>query len=299
MEIPFRTFGEREMRSPREKFERLMPKYQLRRAARVTNIVPVARIAACAALVFAAAACAKDDVRDRVLPYEIVATHPHDSTIFTQGLLWHDGHLLESAGQYGASAILKRELRDARPRLRRALAPTHFGEGLASDGRRLVQLTWRSGVALIYDFALRPLGRYAYEGEGWGLAYDGRRWLMSDGTHRIVARDRDTFAPVARIDVRWRGRPLSRLNELEFARGRLYANVWYSDRIAVIDPADGAVEAWIDLAALRKGFARPPGWNEQEHVLNGIAFDPQTGHFLVTGKRWPVLFELRVAESPG
>jgi glutamine cyclotransferase len=274
-----------------------MRKYQLRVAARVTNIVPVARVLAFCALGFAAAACAKDAARERLLPYEIVATHPHDSKIFTQGVMWHDGRVFESAGRYGESAILVRELRDATARARRELAPTHFGEGLASDGRRLVQLTWRSGVALIYDFALRPVGRYAYEGEGWGLAYDGQRWLMSDGSSRVVARDRDTFAPTARIDVRWRGRPVSRLNELEFARGRLYANVWYSDRIAVIDPADGAVEAWIDLSALRKGFAKPAGWNEQEHVLNGIAFDSRSGHFLVTGKCWPVLFELRVAES--
>jgi len=286
------------MHSPREKFDGLVAKYQLGRAARATNIVPVARIAAFIALVFSAAACANDAKHDRVLPYEIVAMHAHDSTVFTQGLLWHDGGVFESAGQYGASAILARELREAAPRARRPLAPTHFGEGLATDGKRLVQLTWRSGVALIYDFALRPLGRYAYKGEGWGLAYDGRRWLMSDGSSAIVTRDRDTFEPVARIDVRWRGRPVPRLNELEFARGRLYANVWYSDRIAVIDPADGGVEAWIDLAALRRGFAKPPGWNEREHVLNGIAFDAKTGHFLVTGKCWPVLFEIRVADTP-
>lgn len=283
------------MRSPREKFERLMGKYQLRVAVTATNIVPVARVAAFAALCFAGIACAESQPRDRVLPYEIVATHPHDSKIFTQGVIWHDGRVFESAGRYGESAILERALRDATPRTRRALAATHFGEGLATDGQRLVQLTWRSGIALVYDFALRPLGRYAYEGEGWGLTYDGRRWLTSDGSHRIVARDRDTFAPTASIDVRWRGRVVSQLNELEFARGRLYANVWHSDRIAVIDPGDGAVEAWIDLSALRKGFAKPAGWDEQEHVLNGIAFDPRTGHFLVTGKCWPVLFELRVA----
>ena len=275
-----------------------MPKYQLRRATRATNFVPAARVIAFAALAIGAAACANDASRDRVLPYEIVATHPHDSAVFTQGLAWHDGRLLESAGQYGASAILSRELRDAKPRARRALAPAQFGEGLASDGARIVQLTWRSGVALVYDFALRPLGQYAYEGEGWGLAYDGRRWLMSDGSHRIVARDRDTFAPVERIDVRWRGRPVARLNELEFARGRLYANVWHDDRIAVIHPASGEVVAWIDLAALRKGFAKPAGWNEQEHVLNGIAFDARRGHFFVTGKCWPVLFEIRVADPP-
>lgn len=272
-----------------------MGKYQLRVAATATNIVPAVRIAAFAALFFAGIACAESAPRDRVLPYEIVATHPHDSRIFTQGVMWHDGRVFESAGRYGESAILERALRDATPRARRALGATHFGEGLATDGQRLVQLTWRSGIALVYDFALRPLGHYAYEGEGWGLTYDGRRWLMSDGSHRIVARDRDTFAPTASIDVRWRGRVVSQLNELEFARGRLYANVWHSDRIAVIDPDDGAVEAWIDLSALRKGFAKPAGWDEQEHVLNGIAFDARTGHFLVTGKCWPVLFELRVA----
>jgi glutaminyl-peptide cyclotransferase len=273
-----------------------MSKYQLRRATRATSFVPAARSVAFMALVLACGACANEAARDRVLPYEIVAMHPHDSKVFTQGLIWHDGRLAESAGQYGESAVLLRELRDATPRARRALEPTLFGEGLASDGTRLVQLTWRSGVALIYDTALRPLGRYRYEGEGWGLAYDGRRWLMSDGSHRIVARDAKTFAPVERIDVTWRGRPVPRLNELEYARGRLYANIWYSDRIAVIDPAGGAVEAWIDLAALRKGFAKPAGWNEQEHVLNGIAFDPKSGHFLVTGKCWPVLFEIRVGD---
>jgi glutaminyl-peptide cyclotransferase len=286
------------MQSPRQKFERYMSKYQLPRESRATNFVPVARVAALIALVFACGACARDANRERVLPYEIVAMHPHDSGVFTQGLLWHDGRLFESAGQFGQSAVLVRELRDAAPRARRALAPTQFGEGLATDGKRLLQLTWRSGIALAYDFGLRPLGRHTYEGEGWGLAYDGQRWLMSDGSSRIVARDRESFAPVASIEVTSRGRPVTRLNELEFARGRLYANIWYSDRIAVINPADGVVEAWIDLGALRKGFAKPAGWNEQEHVLNGIAFDPRNAHFFVTGKCWPVLFEIRVGE-PG
>lgn len=266
---------------------------------RVTNFVPVVRTVALATLVLACDACASDASRDGVLAFEVVATHPHDARVFTQGLLWHERQLFESAGRYGESAVLARGLRDAAPHARRVLAPKHFGEGLATDGRRLVQLTWRSGLALIYDFALRPLGRFTYDGEGWGLAFDGRRWLMSDGSDRIVARDRDTFAPLARIDVRWRGRPVAQLNELEFARGRIYANVWMTDRIAVIDPASGAVDAWLDLAPLRKGFVKPAGWDEREHVLNGIAFDPDTGHFLVTGKCWPALFEIRVKGAPG
>jgi glutamine cyclotransferase len=271
-----------------------MSKYQLTRRARTTSFVPVAR--ACALLIAFGACVASAGARatGANVPYEIVATHPHDARGFTQGLHWHDGRLVESFGRYGESALLLRAVRDATPVARRALARAHFGEGVSGDGRRFVQLTWREGVALIYDLALRPIGRYTYDGEGWGLAWDGARWLMSDGSSRIVARHHDSFAPSGGFEVTDRGRRVTMLNELEFARGRLYANVWNSDRIAVIDPAGGTVEAWLDLSALRKGFARPPGWNEGENVLNGIAFDPGSGHFFVTGKRWPVLYEIRL-----
>lgn len=271
-----------------------MSKYQLASPARATNIVPVAR--ACAFGIALALGIARADERaPRALSYEIVAMHPHDADNFTQGLHWHDGRLVESTGHYGRSALLLREVKHSAPLARRALAAAHFGEGVAGDGRRFVQLTWREGVALVYDLALEPIGRHAYDGEGWGLAWDGARWLMSDGSSRIVARDRDSFAPSGGFQVTDRGRPVALLNELEFARGRLYANVWYSDRVAVIDPASGAVESWLDLSALRKGFVKPAGWNDRESVLNGIAFDPRSGHFYVTGKRWPVLFEIRLA----
>jgi glutaminyl-peptide cyclotransferase len=271
-----------------------MSKYQLTHCARTTSFVPV--VCACA-LLNAFGACATsagERAASDTVPYEIVATHPHDARGLTQGLHWHDGRLVESFGGYGESVLLLRAVRDATPIARRALARSQFGEGVAGDGRRIVQLTWREGVALVYDLALRPIGRHTYEGEGWGLAWDGARWLMSDGSHRIVARDRATFERRGGFDVADRGRPVSRLNELEFAHGRLYANVWHSDRVAVIDPASGEVEAWLGLSALRKGFPKPPGWNEQEHVLNGIAFDPGSGHFFVTGKRWPVLYEIRL-----
>lgn len=273
-----------------------MSKYQLHRRARTTNIVPAARACALIAIVFACNACAQPS-REHVLRYEIVATHPHDAAVFTQGLAWHEGKLLESAGLYGHSALALREVRNSAPLARRALGAKVFGEGAAGDGRRFVQLTWRSGVAFIYDLALRPAGQFRYDGEGWGLAYDGHDWLMSDGSSRIVVRDRATFDVLGSFEVRDRGRPVTQLNELEFARGRLYANVWHTDRIAVIDPADGAVEAWLDLSALRRGFAKPEGWDEADHVLNGIAFDPGSGHFFVTGKCWPVLFELRLPDA--
>lgn len=273
-----------------------MSKYQLPLRARSTSFVPAARACALLAIVFAGNACVAAS-RETLLRYEIVATHPHDAALFTQGLAWHDGKLLESSGQHGRSALTLREVARSAPLSRRPLAAKHFGEGVAGDGRRFVQLTWRSGIAFVYDLALRPAGTLPYDGEGWGLAWDGTQWLMSDGSSRIVTRDRETFAPRGGFDVRDRGRPVTRLNELEFARGRLYANVWHTDRIAVIDPASGAVEAWLDLAALRRGFAKPEGWDEREHVLNGIAFDPGSGHLFVTGKCWPVLFELRLTDA--
>src|SRR5690349_18634336 len=271
-----------------------MSKYQLRQRARMTNIVPVAIAFATIAVFSGAAARANERSLAATLRYEIVATHPHDTGAFTQGLLWHEGKLVESTGGLGHSALLLRELRSTAPLVLRPLPLTQFGEGVAGDGRRFVQLTWRSGIAYVYDLALGRTGQYAFEGEGWGLAFDGQRWLMSDGSSRIVARDRASFAPRGGFEVTDHGRPVTQLNELEFANGRLFANVWHTDRIAVIDPDSGAVEAWLDLSALRQRFPRPAGWDEREHVLNGIAFNPRTGHFFVTGKCWPVLYEIRL-----
>lgn len=234
---------------------------------------------------------------ENVLRYEIVATHPHDATAFTQGLALLDGELVESRGRYGASAVTVGAVATGIARLRRDNEPAHFGEGLAVAGRTLLQLTWHSGLAFAYDPQLRLTATHRYEGEGWGLAFDGTHWLTSDGSSRIVRRRLDDFARVGDFRVADRGRPVRRLNELEFARGRLYANVWHSDRVAVIDPESGQVESWIDFAALRRGFAQPPGWSV-ENVLNGIAFDPAKGHFYVTGKCWPVLYEVRLLDAP-
>jgi glutaminyl-peptide cyclotransferase len=280
------------------KFERLTPKYQLRARARSTSFMPVARACALLASLFLCCACANDSSRSVFLKYEIVAMHPHDAASFTQGLLFHEGKLVESTGGYGHSMIARRDVRSGATEQRHALMPTQFGEGVAGDGRRFVQLTWLSGVAFLYDMALKPAGRFDYLGEGWGLAYDGSQWLMSDGSSRITRRDRDSFAPVGSFEVRYRDRPVARLNELEFVRGYLYANVWHADQVAVIDPGNGAVVNWIDLSALKQRFEKPPGWRPDEHVLNGIAFDPASGHFFVTGKCWPVLFELRVPDAP-
>lgn len=267
-----------------------MSKYQLPRNARATIFVPYVLALALLAMFFASAARADDA---NFLRYEIVATHPHDARTFTQGLLFSEGKLVEGSGLHGRSALTQREL-GGKVLVRRALPRSEFGEGVATDAKRFVQLTWQSGIAHIYDLAFRPIGRYRYDGEGWGLTYDGQHWLMSDGSDRITLRDRDSFAPLSGFGVTYRGQPVRELNELEWAAGRLYANVWHTDLIARIDPSSGAVEGWLDLAALRKGMAKPAGWNEAEHVLNGIAWNPADGHFFVTGKCWPVLYELRL-----
>lgn len=260
--------------------------------------MPVARACAIIIALFCSIEHARAQSAEKFLRYEIIATHPHDGESFTQGLAWHQGRLVESAGGLGRSSLVLREVASSSALKRYMLAGALFGEGVAGDGRRFVQLTWRSGLALVYDLALRPIGRFSYAGEGWGLAFDGEHWLMSDGSNRITRRDRDSFAPTGGFEVRAGGRPLAQLNELEYAHGRLYANIWHSDRVAVIDPRSGEVTAWLDLAPLRRGFVRPAGWVEREYVLNGIAHDPATGHLFVTGKCWPVLYELRLIDVP-
>jgi len=267
-----------------------MNKVQLPRARKSSNFVPLT-----AAVLLCAAHCPAL-ATEKFLRYEVVATHPHDATAFTQGLAFLGGELAESRGRYGESAVTLGDVATGTARLRRDNDAAHFGEGLAVAGRTLVQLTWRSGLAFAYDEQLRRTATHRYDGEGWGLAFDGTHWLMSDGSSRITRRRLADFAAVGRIEVRDRDRPVRRLNELEFARGRLYANVWHSERVAVIDPATGAVESWLDFAPLQRGFPRPAGW-DPEHVLNGIAFDAASGHFFVTGKCWPVLYEVRLLDA--
>lgn len=271
-----------------------MSKLQLLRTSRATNFVPRALLFAFAASVFARGADAEPPARELFLQYEIVATHPHDARAFTQGLAVLDGKIIESRGQFGRSAVTVSAIETGAVLRRRNVDSKYFAEGLAVAKGRLLQLTWQSGLAFVYDAALQKVGEFHYAGEGWGLAYDGRHWLMSDGSDRIFERRLEDFSVERAVPVTDRGQPVRQLNELEYAQGRLYANIWHSDRVAVIEPATGAVESWIDFAALRQGFAKPAGWDEHEHVLNGIAFDPANGHFYLTGKCWPVLYEVRL-----
>ena len=246
------------------------------------------------ALLGPAAAAAQDatpyDPAAPVAGYRVVAAYPHDRRAFTQGLAWADGALYEGTGLAGKSEL--REVDPATGEVRRsvALAPEHFGEGLAVLGDHVYQLTWRSGTAFVYDratFAL--LESFAYAGEGWGLATDGARLVMSDGTSRLAFRDPATFAEVGAVEVRDGAEPVPYLNELEWVGGEVWANVWPTDRVARIDPATGQVVGWIDLAGLLPPAERA---RRRVDVLNGIAHDPATGRLFVTGKRWPALFEI-------
>lgn len=276
-----------------------MTKDQLLRARFATPSAPrVAR--GLVAIALAACACgvlAVEKTEARRLRHAVIATYPHDTAAFTQGLAYLDGKLLESTGRYGKSAVLLKDIGSGAVLARRALDHQYFGEGITVAGERLWQLTWTSGLAFVYDRQLRRTSQFRYDGQGWGLAYDGARLLMSDGSDRITFRDPRMFTATGQSLVRDGLRPVTQLNELEFARGRLYANVWRSDRVAVIEPDSGRVDAWLDLAELRTRFAPPPGWDANEHVLNGIAYNPDNGHFYVTGKCWPVLFEIRIDDG--
>jgi glutamine cyclotransferase len=227
-----------------------------------------------------------------VLGYDIVREYPHDPGAFTQGLVYRDGVLFESTGLEGRSSLRKVELETGRVLQQHDLESRYFAEGLADWGDELLQLTYRSNIGFVYDletFAQRST--FSYPGEGWGLTHDGQRLIMSDGNSQLRFLDPLTRRELERLTVTDRGMPVDEINELEFVKGRIYANVWHSNRIAVIDPASGAVTAWLDLTGLRPASARDP-----EAVLNGIAYDAQGDRLFVTGKLWPAVFEIRVRE---
>ena len=225
-----------------------------------------------------------------VAGFEVVAAYPHDPAAFTQGLAIEAGRLYEGTGQYGASTVRLVDLASGRPQKQRALGPRYFGEGIAILGGLLYQLTWQNGVVVVYDVETFEVERtMQYDGEGWGLTHDGRQLIMSDGSSILRFRDPATFSVTREIEVRSDGVPLTRLNELEYVDGEIWANIWYDDRIARVSPADGDVLGFIDLSTLYPRSARG-----SEAVLNGIAYDAAAGRLFVTGKNWPQLYEIEV-----
>jgi glutamine cyclotransferase len=225
--------------------------------------------------------------------FDVVKEYPHDRGAYTQGLQWFDNKMFEGTGQVGKSSIREVELTTGRVVRKRDLAPPHFGEGIVILGDNLYQITWTTGKAFVYDWrTFAPKKEFKYDGQGWGLTSDGTSLIMSDGTSAIRFRDPATFAVQRTITVTDKETPVTQLNELEWVKGEIWANVWMSDQIARIDPASGDVVGWIDLAGILPQMDR----NGSEEVLNGIAYDAAEDRIFVTGKNWPKLFEIKLRQ---
>jgi glutamine cyclotransferase len=223
--------------------------------------------------------------------FTLIQVFPHDISAYTQGLAYRDGFLYEGTGRNGQSSLRKVRLETGEVIQRIDLGPEFFGEGITIIKDRVFQLTWKSGVGFVYDLkSFHFLRQFAYSGEGWGLATDGRELFLSDGTSEIRVLDAESFHEKRRLRVHDGATPVDQLNELEFVEGQIFANVWHSNRIARISPQTGDVVGWIDLT----GLLSPVYRLEPEAVLNGIAYDPVERRLFVTGKLWPRVFEIRL-----
>ena len=224
----------------------------------------------------------------------VVKVWPHDRGAFTEGLVWYEGALIESTGLNGQSDLRKVDLQTGKVLAQVTLPFQYFGEGAAVLGGKVYQLTWKSKVGFVYDArSLVKEREFTFTGEGWGLATDGADLILSNGTNQIQFIDPGSFAVKRVISVTLSGEPLARLNELEYVRGEIYANVWETDWIVRIDPATGRVVGLIDCA----GLLPSEDYDRHTDVLNGIAYDPATNRLFLTGKHWPKLFEVELVEK--
>jgi glutamine cyclotransferase len=229
-----------------------------------------------------------------VYTYEVVNSWPHLKNHFTQGLVYYDGKLYESTGQYGSSLLCRLDLKSGEVKKKVDVDRQYFAEGMTIFNERIFQLTWQAHKGFIYDLKdFKQVGEFVYEGEGWGLTNDGHSLIMSDGSNKLRFLDPQSFSVVRTIEVFDHGQPLLDLNELEYIRDEIYANIWHSDRIVRIDPSSGRITAWIDLAGLR----RPEDGDDTDNVLNGIAYDAKNDRLFVTGKRWSKLYEIRLVRK--
>ena len=224
--------------------------------------------------------------------FTVVQSFPHDPAAFTQGLVYADGEFFESTGLHGESSVRRVDVATGRVLQHRAVEARYFAEGLALVGDALIQLTWQQNTGLVYDratFALRQT--FSYATEGWGLAYDPKGGLvLSDGSDRLSFLDPQTYGVIRTVRIADAGRPVTQLNELEWIEGEVWANVWGTDRIARISPLTGVVSSWVDLTSLWPRERRTPAAD----VLNGIAYDPAAKRIFVTGKKWPLVYEIEV-----
>jgi glutaminyl-peptide cyclotransferase len=229
--------------------------------------------------------------------YKVIHEYPHDPDAYTQGLIFLDGHLYEGTGRNGKSSIRMVELTTGRVLQRYDLPAEYFGEGLTDWGSDLIELTWKAEKGFVYDrFSFSQRSTFTYKGEGWGLTHDDQHLIMSDGSASLRFLDPKTFRETRRISVTdENSKPVLNLNELEYVRGQIYANIWETDRIARISPGTGKVLAWIDLA----GIMDKSKLTDNDAVLNGIAYEAKGDRLFVTGKLWPKLFEIKVVHNAG
>lgn len=222
--------------------------------------------------------------------YEVVNNFPHDPGAFLQGLVWRNG-FFESTGQFGRSSLRRVEYPTGKVLQQVNLDSQYFGEGLAMVDNRLIQLTWQSHRGFVYDLdSFKQLREFKYDTEGWGLTYDGKSLILSDGTSVLTFIDPDSFKPTRKLSVKFNGAALRNLNELEYIDGEIWANVWHTDRIVRIDPGSGQVKSYLNLA----GILSEDEKSDPEAVLNGIAYDAQNKRIFVSGKLWPRIFEIRL-----
>lgn len=223
--------------------------------------------------------------------YEIVNSWPHDPNAFTQGLVFHEGRLIESTGREGRSSLRRVELETGKVLQRVDVPSPYFAEGITLFKGKIFQLTWQHQLGLIYDAeSFEKTGEFTYTGEGWGLTTDGESLILSDGSNRIRFIDPEKFQITRSITVLDGRAPVNELNEIEYVQGEILANIWHDERIARIDPATGRVTDWINLS----GLLRPNEVTDEEAVLNGIAYDAKSNRIFVTGKLWPKIFEIRL-----
>ncbi|RYD42922.1 MAG: glutaminyl-peptide cyclotransferase [Sphingomonadales bacterium] len=225
--------------------------------------------------------------------YRVVHSYPHDATSFTQGLFWDEGHLYEATGQYGQSRVARLDLKTGKALAQTKLPSDQFGEGITRWGDQIIGVTWQGGVGNRWSIKdLKRVGTFKYEGEGWGLTMVEGSLVLSDGTTALRFFDPATMKEQKRVTVRFAGRPISMLNELETIDGQIWANVWMTDFIVRIDPATGNVVSLIDLSTLKVDA----GVSGTDSVLNGIAWDAKKKRLFVTGKYWPKLYEIALAD---
>ena len=242
-------------------------------------------------VVFTNSSYANEKIDTPVFGYKIVNTYPHDTNSFTQGLIFDEGVLYESTGLNGRSTVKIVDLKTGKTLKSHELPDNYFGEGIAIIENKIIQLTWRSKTGFVYDKkTLKLIKKFSYQTQGWGITYDGKYLIISDGSAVLYFMDPNTFKVVGTLEVYGDNGKVSKLNELEYINGEIYANIWGTEKIARINPKTGRVTAWIDLS----GLLNKEDKKNRVDVLNGIAFNSDKGSLFVTGKLWPKLFEIEL-----